>query len=403
MTAGRTSCAAPKDDCIATGVTFGRATLGLGVSGVFQTINVPHLDPAGSRRYRMSTSPTMASAAIKTLKQRFAENGSLRPILTSLNGDNSWLISIPRPAAERRGKAYFHIVSDAWLTRDTVLFRAWVLKLGRQADAAIADGPAVENLIREIEHAAAAACNATSAPANGDVAPPAQETAVDAIFQNFHYSDHLDERTLRTFGPGIPVFATPEAAAIIRPWNHFRHVAQTRDLDPACPGTWRDLRPEGGALLPTWLSVFRLTGHHELNFATAIVWSGPDASEALLYSPHGIRVDQPALQAFARKLDPPVRVLAMLHALKDSFALGSRTTLGVAGGLALERQVRPKYWVKSHDAGLLYSGLIAWLAWINDITRSIEDGLAEEAGKSGVDAGMPKVVEVDNGDCFVLE
>ncbi|KAK4443341.1 hypothetical protein QBC34DRAFT_212361 [Podospora aff. communis PSN243] len=346
----------------------------------------------------------MASAVINTLKQRLAENASLRPILTSLNGDNSWLISIPRPTAERRGKAYFHIVSDAWLTPDTVLFRAWVLKLGRQADAAIADGPAVENLIQEIEGAAAAACNAISAPADdGDIAP--SQTSIDAIFQNFHYADHLDERTLRTFGPDVPVFATPEAAAIIRPWNHFCHVAQTRDLDPACPGTWRDLRPEGGALLPTWLSVFRLTGHHELNFATAIVWADAvsDAHEALLYSPHGIRVDQPALQAFAHNLDPPVRVLAMLHALKDSFAFGSRTTLGVAGGLALERQVRPKYWVKSHDAGLLYSGLIAWLAWINDITRSIEDGLAEEAGKSGVDAGMPKLVEVDNGDCFVLE
>jgi hypothetical protein len=222
----------------------------------------------------------------------------------------------------------------------------------------------------------------------------------------------LDERTLRTFHADIPVFATAEAAAIIRPWNYFRHVVQTRDLDPANP-TWRDLRPDGDAQLPDWLAVFRLVGHRELNFATAIVYSsaadtdssnGEQKHEVLLYSPHGIRIDQPSLQAFAQKSEPPVRVLALLHALKDSFAFGTRTTLGVGGGLALERQVQPKYWVKSHDAGLIYSGIVAWLAWVNDITRSLDDGLEEEAGKSGVvDRKKPTLVEVENGGFFVLE
>jgi len=363
----------------------------------------------------------MSSTALNpALQAHFTSDAAPRPILTSLNGDNSWLISFPRPAAERArhgNKAYFHVVSDAWLTRDTVLFSPWILNLRNQAEAAIPDGPAVERLIREIETAAGAANLGSGAPA----AEP-QPSPVDAIFQNFHYSDHLDEHTLRTFDPDTPVFATAEATAVIWPWHHFRHLATTRDLDPAKP-EWLDLRPEGDAQLPEWLSIFRLVGHHPLNFATAIVYSSdsaaPDASdgnsppnslrqdtqhEALLYSPHGIRADQPSLHAFAQKLDPPVRVLALLHALKDSFAFGLRTTLGVAGGLALERQVRPKYWVKSHDAGLVYSGIVAWVAWINDITRSLEDGLAEEKAKAGnYDEVMkPNYIEVENGDSFVL-
>ena len=223
----------------------------------------------------------MSSTALNpALQAHFTSDAAPRPILTSLNGDNSWLISFPRPAAERArhgNKAYFHVVSDAWLTRDTVLFSPWILNLRNQAEAAIPDGPAVERLIREIETAAGAANLGSGAPA----AEP-QPSPVDAIFQNFHYSDHLDERTLRTFDPDTPVFATAEATAVIRPWHHFRHLATTRDLDPAKP-EWLDLRPEGDAQLPEWLSIFRLVGHHPLNFATAIVYSSdsaaPDASD----------------------------------------------------------------------------------------------------------------------------
>lgn len=267
-------------------------------------------------------------------------------------------------------------------------------------------------------------------------APESKPSPVDAIFVNFHYADHLNEPTLRTFAPSIPVFATAEAAAIIRPWNYFNHISQTQGLDPANP-RWRNLRLDGDAQLPDWLSVFRLVGHHELNFATAIVYSSSTTTtnpsndsisdegkteqqhEVLLYSPHGILTSQPAVRAFASDtLNPPVRVLAMLHALKDSFALGwVRITLGVSGGLALAGLVRPRYWVKSHDAMLVYSGVVAWLAWMKDFGRTLEDGLVEEGGGEGeleggdgdadADGGgngrKLGLVEVENGGCFVLE
>jgi hypothetical protein len=339
-------------------------------------------------------------------------------------------MSFPRPAAERArpgSKAYFHIVSDPWLTGYASAGASWVISIRTVTPAAIPSGAAVEAVISEIENAAASE-NPISAPRSANEPEP---SPIDAIFLNFHYSDHLDEATLRTFHPEIPVFATAEAAAIVRRWSHFSHVTETRDLDPG-NGAWRSLHPRGS--LPDWLTVFRLRGHHELNFATAIIYSSPTSSsspapsssagssgedhetkhEALLYSPHGIKADQPALKAFVGYLDSAgdgdgrVSVLAILHALKDSFAFGMATTLGVAGGLALERLTRPRYWVKSHDAPLGYAGIVAWLAWVNDVARTLRSGLDEEKEEvnGGEDRGErkePNVVEVENGGCFVLE
>ncbi|KAK3358142.1 hypothetical protein B0T25DRAFT_177124 [Lasiosphaeria hispida] len=334
-------------------------------------------------------------------------NSTPRPLLTSLNGDNSWLMSFPRPAAERArssGKAYFHIVSDPWLTGSANAGADWIVSIRTPAPAAIPSGAAVEAVIGEIEDAAASA---------GLISAPPTTTgpsAIDAIFLNFHYSDHLDEATLRTFHPEVPVFATADSAAIIRRWGYFSHVAETRDLEPGTK--WSSLHP--GAALPEWLTVFRLRGHHELNFATAIIYSsvpsegGEEKHEALLYSPHGIRTDQAPLKALLVEFagGNGVSVLAILHALKDSFAMGRATTLGVAGGLALQRVARPKYWVKSHDAPLLYGGVAAWLLWINDVTRTLKSGLDEEERVKGSEHGErkePYLVEVENGGCFVLE
>lgn len=125
----------------------------------------------------------------------------------------------------------------------------------------------------------------------------------------------------------------------------------------------------------------------------------------VLYSPHGIRIEQPSGQVFLQQATPPISTLAMLHALKDNFAWGFRTTLGVSGGLALERLARPKYWVKSHDSRLNYNGAI--MIGVRDIFRSLDWGLEEEKKEKELkgeeaDSRRPNFVEVGNGDCFVL-
>ncbi|ORY68524.1 uncharacterized protein BCR38DRAFT_363014 [Pseudomassariella vexata] len=346
----------------------------------------------------------MASQRATTLKAHFdGSKQDLRPILTSLNGDNSWLMSFPCPAAERAklGKAYYHVVSDAWLAGPAIALSRWLIHLSLPSNPIARDGPDVEKLACEVEEAAA-----SDDIVPGENKPSSSTLHIDAIFVNFHYLDHCHEATLRTFDAKIPIFATAEASAMVHAWKHFDTIITTHDLDPEGEsGSWRDLHP--GAPLPAWLSVFRLLGHHELNFATAIVWSSDaDTHEALLYSPHGICEDQATLQAFLGKMDPSFSVLAILHALKDSFSWGWRTTLGVSGGLALERMAKPKYWVKTHDAPLAYWGLI--MLRVIDTFRTLESGLEEEKDLKrdlGFD-GLPRkpnLIEVENGGCFVLE
>lgn len=128
--------------------------------------------------------------------------------------------------------------------------------------------------------------------------------------------------------------------------------------------------------------------------------------EALLYAPR-LRAAQPSAQAFLWRASPPVAALAMLRVLKENYALGAKFTLGVSGGLALERLAKPKYWVKSHDARLKYQGAVFWLLGVKDIFQSLDSGLEEESktrpkGESR-DLKRPNFVEIENCGCFLLE
>lgn len=67
----------------------------------------------------------------------------LRPILTFINGDNCWLVSVPRPVSERasdsNGRFYFHIVLDPWLFGQAVYKSKLVLHFTQQTPPAIPD------------------------------------------------------------------------------------------------------------------------------------------------------------------------------------------------------------------------------------------------------------------------
>lgn len=330
--------------------------------------------------------------------------GPLRPVLTLLNGDQSWLLSFPRPpTSEEDSKKYFHVVTDPWLHGNLFVLSPWFLGIDSTIPAAAADGAAIEAIIREIEEAATA--NAS------DKHPlPEPHSTVDAIFVHHDLLDHCHPPSLLTFPASVPVFAVPSADSQIRKLGHFDTVVATHDFDPAAAASseagWQVFHP--GAPLPPWLSVFRLRGHAGLNFATAVVWSHDGEHELLLNSPHGIRVDQPSVQALFEKEDqegssslrPPLVSLAMLAPLKDSFAFGIATTLGLAGSLVLEELMRPRYWVRSHDAPLKYRGVVMLTTY--DVSHELEDGAV------GVEAGgkdsprRPNLVNIDNGGSFVL-
>ncbi|KAF4997573.1 hypothetical protein FGRMN_3778 [Fusarium graminum] len=331
----------------------------------------------------------------------------LRPIFTNLNGDNSWLMSFPRPKADQAssGKAYFHIVFEPWLKGDVSLFRAWIFNIALDATATATDAQSVEGIILEIEDAAASCI-----PLSQIVAPTKNgpyHGNIDAIMLTFHYLDHIHEATLRTFDENIPVIATPEAAAIVQPWNHFKTVSLSRDLDVSAK-TWRspELHPE---YLPDWLTVFRLPGHATLNFCTALIWThetepGQEVHETILSSPHGMCLDQAPLDAFLNA-EPKTEMLTLFHGLKENYAIVGQTTYGAKGGLALYRKIGgTKNWITTHDSHMTYSGLLLYLTQTNDVPRSLEWALeAERERGEGLEADVPNLYQVPNGGAVVLQ
>lgn len=335
------------------------------------------------------------------LKAHFNSAQEIRPIFTSLNGDNSWLLSFPRSVADRKstGKAYFHIVHDPWLNGPEIQISSWVVSLALSSPAAVSNGTGVEQLIREIESAAADAGIVTPLQPS----PKSETSPVDAILLNLHYGDHLHTPTLLTFPSSIPVLTTTEGALVVKKLNHFNTIATYADLEPKTSTIdWTTLHP-GPLVLPSYLTVFRIKGHHELNFLSALIWSpSPNTHEATLYSPHGLHTSTPALQSFLHDSTPRFHTLALLHGLKESWTWNWQTTFGVKSGLELFRESGARYWIPTHDDRLSYGGLVWW--FVTDVFRTVEWGIGQEKEKrvGGERLEEVRVERVGNGECFVL-
>lgn len=324
----------------------------------------------------------------------------------------------------------------------------WLIFVERTEPAAVSDGAGVEAVVREIEELAAAARGATF-DQDADAQPP----LVDAIFIKLHLLDHLHQPTLETFDKRIPVFATAQAAPTIRGWGHFDTVVETRDykryngdgsldnsastvsgVSTADHGShWKTFHP--GKPLPEWLTVFRLASDWEVELATVLIWSHEshpnypgkgtrsEQHEIIINTPHGVDVNTESVAAFfddnvGKKTnitggaEQPERVdsmqcLAILAGLKDSYAFGIQSTVGVTRSLQLERKAEPRYWVKSHDLPVRYGGAVMRIRMTKEVIRTLEYGLEEER-KARLKEGQvgrlrkPNLVKVANGECFVL-
>lgn len=329
--------------------------------------------------------------------------------MTSLNGDNSWLLSFPRPENEREliGKVYYHVVFEPWLNGPTSYLTSWMVHLRQTQSPALGDPEAIEGVIQQIETTATKAVGTAKVTTDGNVAQHKAEYGIDAIFLGFHYLDHVHEPTLRLFNPSIPVIGTPEAIAIVKPWNHFTTLLSLSDFDGSVP-SWRDESLHPGGPIPRWLTPLRLLGHHELNYVTCLIWTYSSSNrtethEAIMQTPHGTRLDIGPLTAFLASF-PLTTKLLLLHGLKESRAAGSINTYGAAGGLALYRCIGgAKYWVSTHNQELWYSGLVMWALWVYDTRRTLSWALEQEGKGEGKKADIvPDFREVGNGKCFVL-
>jgi hypothetical protein len=128
-----------------------------------------------------------------------------RPILTHLNADTTWLVSLPYPSPPRNGKSYYHILLDPWLSgpqSDVAAFfsRQWHVEL-----PSVQNQQDLKDIIWQIER--------------GGIKKDGDSVGIDIIAISHEFTDHMHQATLLDLPRSVPVIASTKAASIIRSWS----------------------------------------------------------------------------------------------------------------------------------------------------------------------------------------
>lgn len=336
--------------------------------------------------------------AIKLQVHAATSVASLRPLVTSLNGDNSWLFSFPRPENElkKRGKLYFHIIYEPWLAGKSFFLSTWFAQFTLAEKASFTTAEDVYSLIRHIERVSAE---------HLDVQIHLDEdNLLDAIAMTLNLADHLHPPTLQQFNKNVPVIASPSAASTLKSLDLFDNIHILQDIPDGCTN-WNQPELHAGAF-PPWLTLLRLPGTTELSYSLALIWSHtPDGGkeeihETIIYSPHGTRVDLPPLATFL-EAEPKTQKLAMFHPLKESYSMGwVQNVTGAKGGLELYRKIGGcKHWVRTHNGEIHYQGFLMKTLLVTDYDKTLESALDAENEPA---KERPNLHTVGNGDLIAL-
>ncbi|TVY16875.1 hypothetical protein LARI1_G006324 [Lachnellula arida] len=342
-----------------------------------------------------------------------ASTPTRRPLLTHLNADTTWLLSLPIPSSKPTNtRIYNHILIDPWLRggqSDVAWFFSQQWHATPSACQSIDD---VERIIQAIE---AAAAEDTSELVDGELLSPKQDSHapdkignyIDAVIVSHEFTDHMHKDTLVELPPQVPVFASTKAAYIIRSWKRFDTVLEI----PRFEGDWRksSISP-----LPAWLGISRVAyaGADMLYYHSAVMIafsSGGEEGEAVIYTPHGI---SPADVAPVAEAKPMIRTLALLHGLQD-INLGAQLNMGAHNGLKVQRLLRAGYWIGTHDEVKNGGGIVSW--FLNRKMISLQEAIEREKVEREADGrGSMKGTEfdsladlrfreVENGQLVILE
>ncbi|RAH73809.1 uncharacterized protein BO66DRAFT_459403 [Aspergillus aculeatinus CBS 121060] len=296
----------------------------------------------------------------------------LHPVFTNLNGDSSWLISLPQPAG-----GYFHLLLDPWLGGPAIITSSWLSHITHIEQEKFQSIAQVEQLARDIS------------------APSGTESRIDAVIVSHPFSDQTHKDTLIQLASTVPVYATREAAAVVRSWGYFDTVVDIPDYEPTTPWLDEELAP-----MPSWLHLLRIpTGepHPALHYGIVIAYTTPrKTTEAVIYSPHGI--EPPFVQPLVEEAS--FTTLALLHGIDDQSTLGV-PQLGVENGLRLEALTGARYWLRTHSPLLDFRGLVGW--FYRSVPRTLDDGLEQAEREMGYKRARPNYVEVANGESVVLK
>jgi hypothetical protein len=336
------------------------------------------------------------------------------PILHHLNADTSWLLQLPRPLIAPFHRAYFNILIDPWFQGPQSDVANWFSQQWHTETSAVGSIAEVEQLILRIEDLCSNPTEIKQEPGT---------SVIDAIAISHEFTDHCHKETLLEAHPTVPVFASPEAAKLIRSWKHFRIVHET----PVFSGKAFDWRTTSIEPLPQWVGISRLQKETDFIYYHSALLIAFDRSigaeggsgakdsldldapaECLCYTPHGIH--QSAALPVA-KASPPVRPLAFIHGLHDvRLSKAQQLNLGAHNGLATQRVLKAKYWLATHDEVKKGGGIVSWFLQRKII--SVEEALEEEArrleqdlpdGEMGLKPENTNFRVVGNGESIILE
>ncbi|KAI1609367.1 hypothetical protein EDD37DRAFT_640531 [Exophiala viscosa] len=330
-----------------------------------------------------------------------------RPILTHLNADTTWLVSLPYPSHKSPppGRLRYNILIDPWLQGSQEDLSAWFSKQWHGVRSSVQTISELEELLREAEN-----LEREHTFSSSGMHVPAEPllSYIDAVAVSHEFTDHCHRDTLIELNPSVPVFATKKAASLIRSWKHFKTVIE---MPTFSKGT--DWRTTSHSPLPDWIGISRLMTSFDLgslHSAVLVCFGNPQSpdstAETLIYTPHGIEASTASTLSTAW---PRLNNLAFLHGLQDvSLAWATQLNLGAVNAVKAQKVLQAKYWIGTHDEDKPSSGMVARFLKIKK--RSVQDALSqlnaagiEDTNGSNDWAAKIKCVELRNGESLLLE
>ncbi|RDL42350.1 Uncharacterized protein BP5553_02329 [Venustampulla echinocandica] len=353
-----------------------------------------------------------------------------RPLLTHLNADTTWLLSLPRPVSEHstpireRSRVFYHVLIDPWLRGGQSDVAKFFSQQWHAQESVMQSIREVEDLIKDVEVMAA---ERSSTEGTAGLNPGRSEceqedryeedmdneSYIDAVVISHEFTDHMHKETLLEINPRVPVFATTKAASVIRSWKHSDFVAEI----PRFMGDWRASSIDP---LPKWLGVSRvayagsdmLYYHSAIMIAFTILENETEQrteAEAIIYTPHGVSPDDVAPVA---KAEPSIKTLALLHGLQDIYIsrpIGAQLNKGAHNGLKIQRLLDAKHWIATHDEVKKGGEIVSWFLRRRILTlqeaverEKLDKGKELKGGELEAMAEV-RFRELGNGESLILE
>jgi hypothetical protein len=357
--------------------------------------------------------------------------GPPRPVLHHLNADTSWLLQLPNPSSSPGERIFFNILIDPWLKGSQSDVASWFSQQWHSTPSKYQSVEEVSSLAWEAELPESRTRGAYT---------------IDAVSISHEFTDHCHKETLLEIQANVPVFAPKKAAELIRAWKHFEVVIETPVFNDKTRD-WKALeRGQGskGAILPDWVRIGRVVEQNNaLYYHSAMVilfestksgsmsplqsrnvattgkstaqansqdvdsdtsssdFGSKVVSECVVYTPHGIA--PPALVAPFEAATTKIQTLCLLHGLHDvSLPPVQQLNLGAHNGLQVQRVLKPKYWVGTHDEVKKGGGLVSW--FLSRKILNLQNAFDEEKREIDITVGDNVVhfKELANGESILL-